>query len=630
MYLSPSVIKLSLDHIQSVHPFFGMSFLAFKKADIPVGRTLEVTFTTIATDILERHFRACSTYDGYYNPLYTSDKSKRWVALRYPSTSLQRITTDTFSDALLHTKGSSDWGWKQKYVATLEKHLKGKPIPAFALAVWLYRDEEWPGKVTPQHVVNKLTKEYRLTKPEIQRLFDLSIPSLPRDWVASGPTSERSLLRIVGVPPGHMPEEGAALRYLELRYVGPATAFRYEPNERLNIVTGDNSLGKTFLLDCVWWALTGVWSGAAAFPQRNVPKKKARIEFSVSAAGGAIQKCRVGYDWDRQRWKPSDAKAVAGMTVYARYDGAFAVWDPARAQLATQSTDPKGKGHFVLERHDVWYGLSDKADKTRWICNGLLRDWVSWQLGGKRYRDRYEAFVSCLRALSPAPDEPLTPGDPVRLPLEALEIPTLKMPYDDVPVVHASAAVQRIVALAYIVVWAWSEHVANSASLRRNPQRRIILIVDEVEAHLHPRWQRLIVPAFMEVLSLLAGDVTPQVHLATHSPLVMAAAETIFNPDKDALHNLVLDGKQVRLEVLPFVKRGRADLWLMSDVFGLGQPRSLPAERAIEKAKALQSKKSVARAEVRETNDLLLEHLAPDDDFWPRWRFFAKKHGAGE
>ena len=44
-----------------------------------------------------------------------------------------------------------------------------------------------------------------------------------------------------------------------------------------------------------------------------------------------------------------------------------------------------------------------------------------------------------------------------------------------------------------------------------------------------------------------------------------------------------LEGQNVILEELPFVKRGRADLWLMSEVFGLGQPRSLPAEHAINR-----------------------------------------------
>ena len=39
--------------------------------------------------------------------------------------------------------------------------------------------------------------------------------------------------------------------------------------ERWNLFTGsDNGLGKTFLLDIVWWALTGTWAGNPGWPQR--------------------------------------------------------------------------------------------------------------------------------------------------------------------------------------------------------------------------------------------------------------------------------------------------------------------------------------------------------------------------
>jgi hypothetical protein len=178
------------------------------------------------------------------------------------------------------------------------------------------------------------------------------------------------------------------------------------------------------------------------------------------------------------------------------------------------------------------------------------------------------------------------------------------------------------------MVWAWHEHLANSKAVQRPPQRRLILIVDEVEAHLHPRWQRVIVPALVGVASSLSSVLTAQLHVATHSPLVMASAETVFEEQTDALHHLKLAGRDVVLEELPFVKRGRTDRWLMSDVFGLSQARSLPAEQAIEEAKALQAKSKPSRAEVRDVDARLVRYLAPDDEFWPRWRFFAEKHGA--
>jgi hypothetical protein len=298
-------------------------------------------------------------------------------------------------------------------------------------------------------------------------------------------------------------------------------------------------------------------------------------------------------------------------------------------QLAENNQTSKASGRIFLMRQQVWDGTHDDSTdgKERWVCNGLLRDWLSWQTGGERFKQHYSAFISSLTELSPSDSEQLRPGEPIRLPLDSRSIPTLQMPYGDVPILHTSAAVQRIVALAYTLVWAWQEHLVSSSIIRREPQRYLVLIVDEVEAHLHPLWQRLIVPAIMHVAADLSAAVKPQIHIATHSPLVLASAETVFDESCDALHHLKLVEDTVVLEQLPFVRRGRADLWLVSDAFGLGQARSLPAERAIEEAKALQLVRDASPEKVQDVDARLIRLLAPDDDFWPRWRYFAEQKG---
>ena len=51
----------------------------------------------------------------------------------------------------------------------------------------------------------------------------------------------------------------AMLEYLKLENVGPAPVMEMELGTRLNLITGDNGLGKSFLLDVAWWALTRKW-----------------------------------------------------------------------------------------------------------------------------------------------------------------------------------------------------------------------------------------------------------------------------------------------------------------------------------------------------------------------------------
>ncbi len=58
------------------------------------------------------------------------------------------------------------------------------------------------------------------------------------------------------------------IRDLTLKDVGPARDLKFAFSPRLNVLTGDNGLGKTFVLDVLWWVLTTTWAGEKAFPFR--------------------------------------------------------------------------------------------------------------------------------------------------------------------------------------------------------------------------------------------------------------------------------------------------------------------------------------------------------------------------
>ena len=57
------------------------------------------------------------------------------------------------------------------------------------------------------------------------------------------------------------------LRKLVLHNVGPAKDLALDPvASRLNLLTGDNGLGKSFLLEAAWWSLTRTWHESPAVP----------------------------------------------------------------------------------------------------------------------------------------------------------------------------------------------------------------------------------------------------------------------------------------------------------------------------------------------------------------------------
>ena len=213
MFISITQIERSLYNLKGLHPFFGMSFLAFKKTQLPVGRVEPIVFSQLAVDILNLYYKPSNNYDGFYNPFHTSKPKERWVKPRYYDTSMQRWTFDTFGDALIHAKGSPSCGWRPNYIAALRTHLSGQLIPAFDLGVWLFRDVDWARANVETQIVDRLIQGFLITLQEKSSLFDVSLPSLPAGWLKRSSVTEGELLNLIGRPPGSRPEEGAGLAF---------------------------------------------------------------------------------------------------------------------------------------------------------------------------------------------------------------------------------------------------------------------------------------------------------------------------------------------------------------------------------------------------------------------------------
>lgn len=418
------------------------------------------------------------------------------------------------------------------------------------------------------------------------------------------------------------------MKSLHLKGVGPALEFG--PiifAERLNVITGDNGLGKSFILDTVWWALTRTWArGTVAVPQREAKRPSIGYVYSKSTAGNFEDESvfkRGDQTWPIRQGRPP----IPGVVIYAGVDGSFSTWDPARNYWQDKELQGERTKAFNFTPEQVWKGL-DGVNGVR-HCNGLIQDWVLWQKG----RDpAFDELKKVLDALSPSVGERLEPGEPVRLGLDVKDYPSLRMPYgQDVALIHVSAGMRRIVALAYLLVWTWREHQLASRQTGRNPAKEVIFLVDEIECHLHPQWQRRIVPALLSVMRVLTGKSVPvQLLVATHSPLVMASVEPEFDETKDAVFNLALDLGQARIERAVWAKQGDVVNWLVSEAFGLRQARSVDAEQAIEAAEAFMRGDDhalpVDLATKQKINDALIRLLPGGDDFWPRWVVWSENH----
>ena len=497
MYIAFSRVEECLERLRRFHPFFGGTFLVCKAEKLPIGRAISFPINNKEERFFRAHYKPDPQSNYFYTPFRTSSRASGWISPKYPYSGSQKTRTQgDLARAFIHKRGTDSWGWSQNYVRILREKLdrdRAGRVPLFCLAVWLFRERQWSSGTKPKHLVDALLKEFHITREEQSELFqtplagEVSEPLLDEERY-----TDQKLLEIVKPAPGAAPEEGGTLRFLELRGVGPASHFSFAPAEKLNIITGDNGLGKTFLLECAWWALTGHWAEQHAFPRLDAARNEPAITFEIAGKRKRPDRTTIKYDWDIHSWPvPRGRPTIPGLIVYARVDGSFAVWDPIRHSVDAKLAPPAERpGLFLFSRNEVLHGLPGKIE-------GLLRDWVRWQQQSDK--QVFETFKAILRQLSPPDMSSLEPGDPERLPGEPRDIPTLLHSYGKTPFTQESAGIRRIVSIAYLLVWAWNEHKISAALAKRPPQQKMVILIDEMEAHLHPRWQRSVLPALLDV-----------------------------------------------------------------------------------------------------------------------------------
>jgi predicted ATP-binding protein involved in virulence len=148
-----------------------------------------------------------------------------------------------------------------------------------------------------------------------------------------------------------------------------------------------------------------------------------------------------------------------------------------------------------------------------------------------------------------------------------------------------------------------------------------VALVDEIDLHLHPRWQREIT----SYLDALFPNV--QFIVTAHSPLVVQA------PGVTNVAVLRRNGDHVEILNDPEQVRGwRIDQILTSDLFGLGSARPLDVERLIDRQQELillDDLTDAQRQELREVEERLAK-LAPgetaqDREAWTLIHEMARK-----
>ena len=287
-----------------------------------------------------------------------------------------------------------------------------------------------------------------------------------------------------------------------------------------------------------------------------------------------------------QAWVgPPGRPLLPGLVIYAHTDGSFSFWDPARNYWRRRGDADisERRPAQVFTQDEVWNGAYVQENGRRVpICNGLIIDWAAWISAQNESHTAMKTVIETLA--SDGADVRVEPGLSRISIDDPRDIPTLRTGYDEaIPILHASAGIRRIVALAYVLTMAWREHRLAAEQLGEGPCDSVVLLIDEVESHLHPRWQRSILNSLRGAVRALGTPTAVQMVVTTHSPLVLSSAEVWFDDERDAWFDLDLESESgVVLRRRTYERRGAVGHWLTSEAFDLVTDRgSVEAERVI-------------------------------------------------
>ncbi len=160
-----------------------------------------------------------------------------------------------------------------------------------------------------------------------------------------------------------------------------------------------------------------------------------------------------------------------------------------------------------------------------------------------------------------------------------------------VPTLALSDGFRSILALAGDLVWRLLEAFPNSETPL---EEEGVVLIDELDIHLHPTWQRDIAGWLREQFPNI------QFIVATHSPMIAAGAGA------DAItYRLIFDGNQSNISEIKGIAFQSVDKILMGDAFSLVSPYSPQAEKKISQYLTLKRKACRTPQEENELQETL-------------------------
>lgn len=390
---------------------------------------------------------------------------------------------------------------------------------------------------------------------------------------------------------------------LKFTNVGPFDEIEFEFDKHVNVFTGPNNSGKSTALMVLADILVFPFSTPNKLLREGAKFEGRFVNTDTNAFGGELPVLggRGGY-WDEDE----RLGVVLDLLKAIGYSGFI----PA----LRRSTDFRSRGPTAREQgtdeEDASTALEPRAQRARREPQDLMKRRAMFptshssvhdeaviqkivDLDYAAYRREQPSMREIVERVGSIASE-ITDGFPIKF-LRVSEdgeglFPQFRTPDGDVPLNVLSQGTQSIIQWLTHLLIGFAEYYDYAADLEEKPG---VLIIDEIDAHLHPSWQRRIIPALTSHFPNL------QIFCSTHSPLMLAGLKAgqvqLLRRDEN--------GKVT-------VSRNEADIvgWSADEILrsflDVPSPTDLETMRHIERLQELRSVESPSAEEAAELEQL--------------------------
>ena len=401
---------------------------------------------------------------------------------------------------------------------------------------------------------------------------------------------------------------------LDLKNAGPFDHVHFEFDPQINVFVGPNNCGKTAVL----MALGDIAVYPFGFPEKLVRRESAAFIVSKGSTFAHRKTYKGTLPITPEKWSESKFRSWTGtlkqlgyscLIPALRWSTDYRAESPISDKKRKDSEyhrvarrGPSGQIEYMLVEGPVEARTKDPGDLAKrkaLIETGpsLVRDEAVIQriinLDYRAYRQNNPAFRQIVEKVSMIASE-ITNGFPVefvgvREDASGL-YPEFKTPDGRLPINVLSQGTQSVIQWLGILLIGYAEYYEFPKNLEEKPG---IVIIDEIDAHMHPSWQRRILPALSRNFPNL------QIFCSSHSPFVLAGlkagqAHLLRRDDKG---KLVVSSNEKDI-------RGWSVDEILRNFMDVTNPTDLQTNESIERLQELRRKRRLSQAEKKELQKL--------------------------